>query len=148
MDTFDCPQHLQAFHFPRRPLAAALPPVFVVHVEDQIDGFALLQHSNEQDPGQEGLTCAAFAEDAVGARDELLQVETELCFHVERVPDEESLLVFLPEYQFHIVVRSKVDRSKMSRDGLHGLRLLDGFRIDPQRQIGLDMQNAEGARAA
>src|SRR4030042_1431636 len=99
----------------------ALPAVLVVHIENQVDGFAFLQHADEQNAGEEGLAGAALAEDAVGALDELLQVEAELGLHVQRVADIESLLVLAAEDELHIPLRSQVDHGEVTGHGLDGL---------------------------
>ena len=81
---------------------AAFPAVFVVHIKDQVDGGALLQHTDQQHAGQEGLAGAALAEDAVGAFDEFRQVQANLGLHIQRSADEELLFIFTAEDDFDI----------------------------------------------
>ena len=59
-----------------------------MHVEDEVRGNAPLEDAREQDARQEALAGAALAEDAVGALDELPEVEADArVLHVERAAD-------------------------------------------------------------
>ena len=103
-------------------LAAAFPAIFVVHIKDQVDGGALLQHADQQHAGEEGLAGAALAENAVGALDELRQVQANFGLHIQRSADEEFLLIFPAEDQLDIPLRRHFDGGEMAGHGLDRLR--------------------------
>jgi len=76
--------------------AAALPAVLVVHVEDQVDRHPFLDDAGQQQPAEEGLAGAAFAEDARRALHQPLQAERHLdLFHVQRLADVEEMRLAL-----------------------------------------------------
>ncbi|MBA7566870.1 hypothetical protein ES708_08569 [subsurface metagenome] len=119
-----------------------------MHIEDQVDRLALLQHADEQDARKKGLARAALAEDAVGALDELLQVEAELGLHVQRVADEKSLGVLGAEDQLHVPLRSQVDHGEVAGHGLDGLGSFEqAVGIAADDQGGGNVKRAEGAGA-
>ena len=94
---------LQALHLPLPLLRGALPAILVMHVEDEIGRGALLDHPDQQEPGEERLAGAALAKDPVRARDELGDVEAARGLHVQGGPHVEVPLVLPSENQLHIL---------------------------------------------
>ena len=87
----------------------APPAVLAVHVKDEGGGDPSLEDAYEQQAGEEGLACAALAEDAVAAHHQLLQVQDDLGLHVQGCADGEMPLVLPPEDRLYIGFGSLLD---------------------------------------
>ena len=124
--------------------AGSLPAILVVHVENQVYRRPLLYHSYQQKPGEEGLAGAALAEDPVASLDILVEVETHLGLHVQRVPDVEMLFVLAAEHQAHVLVRRLPNLREVGRDGPYRLGPLTEVLVPcAYRQHGRDLEAPE-----
>ncbi len=106
-------------------LVLALPAVFVVHVEHQVDRHVLLHQPGQQRAREEGLAGARLAEDPRRALDEAVQIERHVHpLHLQWVADVEiSRLLLLPEDEGHLLLAGGVYRGEVGRDGLDRLRI-------------------------
>ena len=79
-----------------RRLLHRLPPVLVVHVEDEVDGAVVMDESTQGQPRQERLARTGLAEDTVGTLGKTHHVDADFRVHVEGGADAEVLALGVP----------------------------------------------------
>ena len=130
----------QALHFGLR-LVLALPAVFVVHVEDQIDRHILFDDARQQHPREEGLARAALAKHPARSFHQPFEVEIDAdAVHVQRLAHVEETGLFFAEDLIHILGGRLDHAREVTGHGLNGLGLGRAFF---QHQHRRDVQQAE-----
>jgi hypothetical protein len=142
----------EAFDRARGAFAAPCPAVFVVHVEDEVDGHIALDDAGEQQAAEEGLAGARFAEHGRRTLDQPLQAQGDLhILHLQgstdmKIVDGAAVGIaagaFGPEHIGHFFRSGRRDRRVMAGDGLDRPRDAVVFVQLQQRR---DMEPAEGA---
>ena len=115
-------QLLQAFRCVAG-LRCGLPAVLAVHVEYEVGGDVALEDAREQYAGEEALAGTALAEDAVGAFDELLEVQADAgVLHVEGAADPDVAGIrLIAEDGGYVLAGSAVGAREMGRERPRGL---------------------------
>ena len=141
----------------RAALSCSLPAVFVVHIEYQVYRRVLLQRSRQKDAGEEGLSGAALAEDAVGPFHQLFQVKVDArVLHVQRTADPDVSLVFRTEHGKHVLLGSLVRPGKVGRYGARrlwpfdhgqGTAAKDKLRQHGDNGVGVGMRHYGGSES-